>query len=157
MESPKNLLGFDFDADAFARRALQPMKIRQSISDLLKRIVDECDGRNGLPDQESPRQIYLRFIDTPPRKLSEEFYTLSRVRKLSGVLTYSESELPRIVDTESGLKEALRLIDHHFSIRAMLNVFNTLLQVWGTTSAPDTTSIHQKTSDRLMRDPENWF
>ena len=136
MESAKKLLGFDFDADAFDRRALQLMKIRPGISNLLKKIVDECDSRYGSPGQESLEQVYLRFIDTPPRKLSKEFDTPSRVRKLSRVLTYSEFELPRIVDDKSGLKEALRLIDLHFSIRTMLNVFETLLQVWDTTNTP---------------------
>lgn len=138
MESAKELLEFDFDPDAFARRALQPMKIRQGISDLLEKIVDECGSKNESPDQESPRQIYLCFIDTSPKKLFEVFDTLSRVRKLSRVLTYSDSEsdLPRIVDNKSGLKNALRLIDHHFSIRAMLNIFDTLLKEWDTENAP---------------------
>ncbi len=136
MKSAKKLLGFDFDADAFARRALQSMKIRQDVSGILEKIVDEYGGESGSSDQESSRQIYLLFLTSPPSKLLAEFGTSSRVLKLSRVLTYSEFELPRIVDTISGIKKALRLIDLHFSIRTMLNVFETLLQVWDTTNAP---------------------
>ncbi len=134
MESAKKLLGFDFDASAFAHRALQPMKIRQDIRDILKKIVDEYDDKSDLPDQESFRQIYFRFIDSPPGKLPTEFDTSSRIRKLSRVLTYSESELPRIIDTQL-LKNALQLIEHRFSLIALLSVFDALLQAWDSSNA----------------------
>lgn len=135
MKTAKNLLRFDFNPNAFAHGALQPMKIRQDISDLLEKVVDTWNSRNSLPNQESERQTYLLFIDTSPKELFTEFDTPSRVRKLSQVLTYAEDELPRIIDTPN-LKYALQLIDNHFSIRAMRNVFDALLQTWDTTNAP---------------------
>ena len=135
MESAKKLSGFDFDADAYARRALQPMEVPDGIRDRLRNIVDEY-GESDSPDQESSRQIYFLFIDTPPRKLPAEFDTSSRILKLSRVLTYSESGLPRIIDTKQ-FKDALQLpvIQHHFSLRALLNVFDAMLQAWDTANA----------------------
>ena len=136
MKSAKKSLGFDFDADAFASRALQPMKIRQDVIDILKKIVDEYGEEDSLSDQESSRQIYLLFINCPPLKLFTEFGISSRVSKLSGVLTYSEFEFPRIVDNTYGLEKALQLIDRHFSVRALLNIFETLLKVWNIENTP---------------------
>ena len=133
MESAKKLSGFDFGADTYARRALQPMEVPDGIRNRLRNIVDEYDG-SGSPDQENSRQIYFLFIDSPPRKLPAEFDTSSRIRKLSRVLTYSESELPRIIDTPL-LEDALQLIQHHFSLRTLLNVFDALLQAWDASNA----------------------
>lgn len=133
MESAKKLSRFDFEVDTYARRALQPMEVPDGIRNRLRNIVDEYDGSGSL-DQENSRQIYFLFVDSPPPKLPAEFDTSSRIRKLSRVLTYSESELPRIIDTRL-LKDALQLIQHHFSLRALLNVFDALLQAWDASNA----------------------
>lgn len=135
MKTVKNLLKFDFNPDAFAHSALQPMKIKQDLSDLLEKIVDTWDSKNSSSNQEIERQTYLLFIDTSPKELFTEFDTPSKVRKLSRVLTYAEDDLPRIIDTPN-LKYALQLIDNHFSVRAMRNVFDALLQTWDTANAP---------------------
>ena len=147
MESPKKLLGFDFEADAFACRAPQTMKIRQSVSDIVKKIVDEFGEEIGLSDKE----IYFLFIGSRPEKYDIKFNTSSQVRKLSRVLTYSDSESEplRIVD-QNQLNNVLQLIDRHFSIRAMLNVFDTLLQTWGTKN----TSMLQAFIKRHLTDYE---
>lgn len=127
MESAKKLLQFNFNADAFARRAPHPMKVPQEIHGLIKNIIDRHYDKGISSDQNRHRQVYLDFINTRPRELPEKFDTFSRVRKLARVLTYSEDNDPRIVDT-SQLCYALQLIENYFSTGALRGVCSALRQ-----------------------------
>ena len=127
MESAKTLLRFDFDADAYARRAPQSMKLSQGVSDLLKKIIDKHGSKNGSLNQERHHQIYSRFCNTSLRKLAEEFSTRYRVRKLARVLTYPKGENGRIVDMPE-LCYALQLVEIHFSIGALRGICLALRQ-----------------------------
>ena len=130
MNSTKKLLQFDFDAEVFARRAAKPIAIPAKQIAVLKKIMRDHDGRgSGPPNVENLRQIYYLFIDTPPNRLSSVFNTLRRVRQLAWALTYKESGLPRIVDTQQ-LRYALQIIENRFRISAFLGVFYALLQAW---------------------------
>lgn len=140
MESAKTLLRFDFDADVYARRAPQPMKLSQDMRDLLKKIIDEHSAKNGSLSQERLHQIYSRFCDTPLRKLPEEFSTRSRVRKLARVLTYSKGIDGRIIDMPE-LCYALQLIESRFSIGALRGVCLALQQAWDTQDTQDIQNI----------------
>lgn len=130
MNSAKKLLQFDFDVSAFARLAPQTT-IRQQTLGILKKIEDRHgDGRQPATNPEDIRQIYLLFVKaSQSERFSSEFDTLSRVRKLAWTLTYSENGLPRIVDVPQ-LHDALQLIEDHFSVSALLGVFDALLQTW---------------------------
>lgn len=133
MENVKKILGFDFNANAFARRAPQPINISKQNRAMLKELVEKHgDTEHKRPEPEELRQIYHLFIDTPPSKFRAEFDTLKRVRRLAWALTYSENQLPRIVDTPQ-LRDALGLIEERFRISALLGVFDALLQTWETT------------------------
>ena len=149
MESAKTLLRFDFDADAYARRAPQPMKLSQDVRDLLAKIIDEHNSKNGSLSQGRLHQIYSCFCNTPLRKLPEEFSTRSRVRKLARVLTYSKGENGRIVDMPE-LCYALQLVESHFSIGALRGVCSALRQ------APD--ALHKQMLKAFVKkyqtDPE---
>ncbi len=134
MEPAKELLRFEFNAESFTHLALRPIEVNQQIRDILKKIVNDYGGEKVEGDPESRSQIYAQFISCPPRKLPEVFNTPSRVRRLAQVLTYSEYEPPRIIDTQQ-LNYVLQLIETHFSISAMLGVFNALLEVWNTANA----------------------
>ena len=130
MNFAKKLFQFDFDAKAFARRAPKPIAIPAKQIAVLKKIIKDHDGRgSGPPNVESLRQIYYLFIDTPPNRLSSVFNTLRRIRQLAWALTYNESGLPRIVDTQQ-LHYALQIIGNRFRISAFLGVFYALLQAW---------------------------
>ena len=130
MKSAKNLLGFDFDADTFARNAPKSIGIPKKDLEILEEIIEKCgDTEQKPPDQEDLRRIYRIFIDTPPNRLSAEFDTFRRIRRLAWALTVSEDGLPQIVDTPQ-LRDALQLIENRFQIKALLGVFNALLQAW---------------------------
>ena len=63
MNSAKQLLGFDFDADRFARNAPR-IEISQQTLGILKKIEERHgDGRLTVPNPEDLRQIYRIFID----------------------------------------------------------------------------------------------
>ena len=63
MKSVKELLGFDyFDANAFVRRAPQPIKISQQALDNLNYIAQRGDTEHEPPNREDLRQIYRSFI-----------------------------------------------------------------------------------------------
>ena len=133
MENVKKILGFDFNADTFAHRAPQPINISKQNLAMLKEIVEKHgDTEHKQPEPEELRQIYHLFRGTPPSKFRSEFDTLKRVRRLAWALTYSENQLPRIVDTPQ-LRDALGLIEERFRISALLGVFDALLQAWETT------------------------
>lgn len=129
MKSAKKLLQLDFNADAFARCALQPMEVNQDMQNLLGKIISEHGSRNGSLIQERHHQIYSRFCSTSLRKLPEEFSTRSRTRKLARVLTYPKGENGRIVDIPQ-LCYALQLIESRFSIGALRGVCLALRQIW---------------------------
>ena len=131
MNSAKKLLQFDFDADAFARRAPRPTAILSERLAILEKIAKDHDGKGSGPlDQESLHQIYPRFINAiQSGDLQTEFDTPKHIRQLAWALTDSEGRLPRIVDTPQ-LRNALQLIENHFRISALLGVFNALLQAW---------------------------
>ena len=141
MENVKKILGFDFNANAFARRAPQPINISTQNLAMLKEIVEKHgDTGHKRPEPEELRQIYHLFLDTPPSKFRLVFDTLKRVRRLAWALTYSENQLPRIVDTPQ-LRDALGLIEERFRISALLGVFDALLQAWETT--PNTRMLRE--------------
>lgn len=137
MTSTRGLLQFDFDADVFVRRAPQPREPAARIIDELQRITSMHGNLGGddPPDQETIQRIYRIFVNTPPHRLSEQFYTLRRIRQLAWGLTYSENNRPRnrrIVDDETQLRDALGLIESriHIRIRLLFGVFDALLQTW---------------------------
>ncbi len=135
MNSAKKLLQFNFDADEFARRALRPIEIPTERFAILEEIMKDHDGKgNGPPNQETLREIYRIFINTPPGNLRNEFNTLRRIRQLAWALTYSEDGLPRIVDIPQ-LKDALQLIENRFRVSALRGVFKTLLEAWDSPNA----------------------
>ena len=135
MNSAKKLLQFDFNADEFAHRALKPIEIPTERFAILKKIMKDHDGKgNGPPNQETLREIYRLFIDTPPSNLLNEFNTLRRIRLLAWALTFSENGVPRIVDIPQ-LKDALQLIENRFRVSALRGVFKTLLEAWDSPNA----------------------
>ena len=135
MNSAKKLLQFNFDADEFARRALKPKTIPPERLAVLKKIEKDYSGTgNGPPNQETLREIYRLFIDTPPSNLLNEFNTLRRIRLLAWALTFSEDGLRPIVNRPQ-LKEALQLIESRFRVSALRGVFKTLLEAWDSPNA----------------------
>ena len=136
MNSARELLQFNFNASAFARRALQPTQILQQTLDTLENITQRHGDTKPKPvNREDLRQIYRLFINAHrTRRLRAEFDSLRRTRQLAWALTYSEDRLPRVVDTPQ-LSDALVLIENCFSISALLGVFDALLQAWDTPNA----------------------
>ena len=134
MKSAKELLGFDhFDANAFARRAPQPIGIPQKSLEILEEIIEKHGNKGHEPPaREDLRQIYLLFIDTLPSKFSTEFDTFRRSRQLASVLNYSEDGLPQIVDMSRNSTDALQVIENRFQINALLGVFDALTANRGT-------------------------
>ena len=130
MDSVKKLLQFDFDADAFARRAPKPVPIPPEITADLERIQREHnDLHDGVQREDLPQTYRLFFEAIGTNSLQTKFVSLRRIRRLAWALTYSEDRLPRIVDT-SKLRHALRLIEDRFSMSALLGVFDALLKAW---------------------------
>ena len=136
MNSARQLLQFDFNDSTFARRAPQPIRIRQQTLDILEGIMQKHgDTEHELPNREDLRQIYHNFITAHRTgRLRTEFDSLKRTRQLAWALTHSEDRLPRIVDTPQ-LSDALGLIEDRFRISALLGVFNALLEAWDTPNA----------------------
>lgn len=136
MESAKKLLGFSFNADAFARRAPQSSKPNQQNLDVLAEIVNKHgDADHKSPDREDRHQIYRIFTQASQNgKLRQEFNTAKRIRQLSWALTFSENKQPRIVDTPQ-LQDALQLIENRFRTSSLFGVFNALMQAWDTPNA----------------------
>ena len=136
MNSAKKLLGFDFNADAFARRAPQPSKPSQQNLDILKEIVEKHGNADYKPpDREDLRQIYHLFIQANrDGSLRQEFGTSKRIRQLAWALTFSEKKQRRIVDTPQ-LHDALQLIEDRFRVSKLPGIFNALLQTWDTPNA----------------------
>ncbi len=124
----------DFNANVFADLAPKLKNPSQKVYEILQKIVNEHCAKKSELDEESLSQIYLRFIDCPPSKYSEEFNTSLRVQKLAWVLTCSEQNLPRIIDTPR-LQNVLELIDNRFRISTLLGVFDALLQAWDSSEA----------------------
>lgn len=124
----------EFNANIFAELATKLEKPSQKVQRIFQKIMNEHHTKENKPDEESLSQIYHRFIDCRPRNYYEEFYMSLRVQKLAWVLTYSEPDLPRIVDKHQ-LNNALDLIDTHFRISTLLGVFDALLQVWDSSEA----------------------
>ncbi len=136
MNSAKKLLQFDFNAEAFAKRAPQPDAIPSERLATLEEIIKNHSGKGANPpDRESLREIYYLFIDTPRSQLSTVFKTPKRTRHLAWVLTYfEEADLPRIVDTPQ-LYDALKIIETpHCGSYALRGVFDALLQAWGSSA-----------------------
>ena len=130
MKSAKKLLQFDFDAGEFARRAPKSTTIPLKIRADLERIEREHNSMCNVPKKEDLREIYHLFFNAiRTGRLSAEFDSLRRVRRLAWALTYSEDGLPRIVDTPN-LRDALQLIEDQFRLSQLHGVFNALLQAW---------------------------
>ena len=135
MNSAKKLLQFEFDADAFARRAPQPPVIPSKRLAMLKKIIKDHDGREyDMPDQENLRQIYRLFLGTSLNRFSSAFDSLRRTRQLAWVLTYTENGLPCIVNTPR-LHNALQLIEKRFRISSVLGIFDALMKSWDVPNA----------------------
>ena len=135
MSSARDLLQFNFDADAFARRVPKPTAIPPEIVTDLGKIEMEHNSMCNTPEREDLREIYHLFFNAiRTERLHTEFDSLRRIRRLAWALTYSEVNLHRIVDTPE-LRDALQLIEDRFSISALLGVFHALLEVWGTRNA----------------------
>lgn len=130
MNTAKELLQFEFDADAFERRASQLVSTPTKQLAVLKSIIKDCEGKeHDTPDQESLRQIYRIFMNTSPNSLSSEFDSLKRTKQLAWALTYTENGLPRIVDTPR-LPKALQLIEKRFRISSVRGIFEALMKTW---------------------------
>lgn len=166
MKSAKKLLDFDFDADTFSRNAPNLIEIPKKNLEILEKIIkNHGDTGHQPPDQEDRHQIYRLFIDTPPNRLSAEFDTFGRIRRLAWALTISEDGLPQIVDTPK-LRNALQLIENRFQIKALLGVFNALMQAWDRPNAELLRAFvkkhladydgHRKSVLRL-KDHINWY
>ena len=135
MNSARELLQFDFDAGAFARRAPQPIPIPAELVNELEIIVREHDGTSDIPETEDLRQIYHLFFNAVRTgRLHTQFDSPTRIRRLAWALTFSEDGLPQIVDTP-GLDDALQLIADRFRMSTVLGVFDALLQAWDAPSA----------------------
>ena len=139
MNSARELLQFNFDADAFARRAPRPIAIPPKIVEDLEKIKRNHNSMGTIPKSEDLRQICRLFHDAVPTgRLGTEFDSIRRIRQLAWALTYSEDKLPRIVDTPE-LRDALQLIENRFPNRVpigmVLSVFDTLLKAWDTKGA----------------------
>ena len=140
MNSARELLQFDFDANAFAHRAPRTIEIPQNNFESLKEISENHGDRGTeMPNREDLCQVYRLFITAHgTERLRTEFGALSRVRKLAWALIYCENQPPfdeRIVDNTSQLSDALGLIENRFSISALRGVFDALLQAWDTSNA----------------------
>ena len=130
MTSARELVQFDFDADAFVRRAPNPTAIPPGIVADLARIERGQNSIGNIPEREDLRDTYYLFFNaTRTNTLRAEFDSLRRIRRLAWALTYSEDSLPRIVDTPE-LRDALQLIENRFSVSALLGVFDALLKAW---------------------------
>ena len=130
MTSVRELLQFEFDADAFVRRAPKSTTIPLEIRADLEKIEREQKNMNDIPEREDLRQIYHLFFNAVRTgRLHTEFDSLRRTRQLAWALTYAENRLTRIVDTPK-LHDALQLIEDRFSISALLGVFDALLKAW---------------------------
>ena len=134
MNSAKKLLQFNFNLDAFARRAPQPSKLSQQNLKILKEIVEKHGNADyELPDREDLQQVYQLFTRANQSdKLDQEFASRKRIRQLTWVLTFSDKNQSRIVDNPSQLRNALQLIEEHFRISHVPGIFNALLETWGT-------------------------
>ena len=130
MNIARELLQFNFNADAFTGRAPKPTAIPPEIVADLERIEMEHNSMYNIPEREDLREIYHLFFNAiRTGRLHTEFDSLRRIRRLAWALTYSEDGLPRIVDTPE-LRDALQLIEDRFSISALLGVFDALLKAW---------------------------
>ena len=131
MNSARELLQFDFDADEFVRRAPKPTAIPPEIVADLERIERKHNRMCDIPEREEDQcEIYHLFFNAiRTGRLRAEFDSLRRIRRLAWGLTYSEENLPRIVDTPN-LHDALQLIDDRFRISMLLGVFDALLKAW---------------------------
>lgn len=140
MRSVRELLQFNFDADEFARRAPKLISNPQENLEILGKIIKNHNEKaTDMLNKEDCRQIYRLFITAHQKgTLHTEFDSPKRIRKLACCLTYSEDGLPRIVDMPQ-LRDALTLIEDHFRIsvriRALLCVFDALLQAWDAPNA----------------------
>lgn len=130
MNSARALLQFDFDADAFARWAPRSIPISPEIKSDLERIHREHGDGFIVPEREDLRKIYDVFFNAiRTRSLYAEFNSPKRIGRLARALTYSEDNLPRIVDTPE-LRDALELIEDHFRVSVLIDVFRALLEAW---------------------------
>ena len=130
MNSARELLQFDFDADEFVRRAPKPTAIPPKIVSDLEGIERKHNSMCNIPAKEDLREIYHLFFNAiRTGRLDTEFDSLRRIRRLAWALTYSEVNLHRIVDTPE-LRDALQLIEDRFRMRQLHGVFNALLRAW---------------------------
>ena len=130
MRSLRELLQFEFDADAFVRRAPIPIAIPPEIVADLERIERRPNNMGNIPEREDLREIYHLFFNAVRTgRLRTEFDSPRRIWRLAWALTFSEDGLPRIVDTPN-LHDVLELIEDHFRMCALLGVFDALLQAW---------------------------
>ena len=130
MNSVREVLHFDFDADAFVRRAPKPTAIPPKIVSDLEGIERKHNSMCNIPAKEDLREIYHLFFNAiRTGRLDTEFDSLRRIRRLAWALTYSEVNLHRIVDTPE-LRDALQLIEDRFRMRQLHGVFNALLRAW---------------------------
>lgn len=130
MNSAKDLLQFDFDADEFVRRAPKSTAIPPKIVSDLEGIERKHNSIYNIPKKEDQREIcHLFFNAIRTGRLDAEFDSPRRTRRLAWALTYSEPNLPRIVDTLE-LRDALKLIEDRFRMSQLHGVFNALLRAW---------------------------
>ena len=130
MNIARELLQFNFNADAFTGRAPKPTAIPPKIVSDLEGIERKHNSMCNIPAKEDLREIYHLFFNAiRTGRLDTEFDSLRRIRRLAWALTYSEVNLHRIVDTPE-LRDALQLIEERFSVSALLGVFDALLKAW---------------------------
>ena len=135
MKSAKELLQFDFNAEAFTRRAPKNLKIPAARIQALETIAKSQEGKGlTMPDTESLSEIYRLCLETSSDQLATVFDSPRRIRQLAWALTYSEDGLPAIVETPK-FRQVLALIDNRFRMSTLPAIFYTLLKAWNTTSA----------------------
>ena len=143
MNPTKNLLRFGFKDSSLVRRAFEFSNSQPKLNELIEKLKKienlHHSGMRKSTNTEDIRQIYRHFIQASKTgTLRTDFIKPSSIRKLAWALTYAENQSPydqSIVDNAGRLKKALELIETHYSINALLGVYDALLKVWDSKNA----------------------
>ena len=133
MRSARELVGFNFDIQAFSKGV---PTIRPNIK-AIQKLESICANqeRISVPKQSELKQVYHNFIlksQGNSSDLVEHFNSIRLTRRLSWALTYSENTAPfnvRIADSPL-LHKALGLFEMRFNASIIMGVFEALLQSW---------------------------
>ncbi|MCP4353524.1 MAG: hypothetical protein GY795_49370 [Desulfobacterales bacterium] len=136
MNEIRKLLDIEFNRDRFVKSgkdfiAESTKKEIKESSEKMTNIISRFSlfGEKEPPGVGEIYNLFMKIAPTGMDKLKENFDSPGKIRRLAWSLSYSEADMPSVVDSEYFMP-ALSLINENFKLSMIPGLFNALLKNW---------------------------